>query len=82
MSIFEALSTVMAGTLCFTYKEFDSNKRTAVVHQGLVVFANIDLQVIVFAPCDEALNHSCVFLSESKNVRTSILSKSTLSIFY
>ena len=72
LSIFEALSNCHGWKLLYRPK-FEhvqgiwlSNKHIAVVHQSLIVFANINLKVIVVAPCDEALNHSFVFLSESK----------------
>lgn len=55
-----------------TNKEFDfflflsmnshTKRHTAVVQHKLIGFADIDLQVIVVAPCEEALCQSSVYI--------------------
>lgn len=39
-----------------------TNRHTAVIYLKLMCFADIELQLIVVAPCNEALHHSSVLL--------------------
>lgn len=46
----------------FSLNELKHNRQTSVVHHRLTGFADVGLQVIVAAPCDEALDESSVLL--------------------
>ena len=63
----ETLSAVMA-TACSVFislMKLHTKRHTTAVQQQLIGFVHIDLQVIVVAPCDEALHQSSVLFSET-----------------